>query len=169
MKQKLLIPALLAVCMLLIVSCKKEESAPVVEAAPVVDVEQIKLEIQALEDAYAAASNARDVEGIMPYYADDIVSYPADEPAIVGKEAMKASLLKDLAEYPKGSTVSYAVKDVFVSNDGNLVNEIGSYTAVDSLGKNIRTGHYISVFEKREGKYVCIRDMGASDMPKKKE
>ena len=105
----------------------------------------------------------------MPYYADDIVSYPADEPPIVGKEAMKASLLKDMAEYPKGSTVSYAIKDVFVSNDGNLVSEIGSYTAIDSLGKNVRTGHYICIFEKRDGKYVCVRDMGASDMPKKKE
>lgn len=168
MKQKKLFPTLLGICMLLIVSCKKEETAPVIEA-PVVDVEQIKTEIQALEDAYAAASNARDVEGIMPYYADDIVSYPADEAAIVGKEAMKASLLKDMADYPKGATVSYAVKDIFVSNDGSLVNEIGSYTALDSLGNKMRSGHYFALFEKREGKYVCIRDMGASDMPKKKE
>jgi len=168
MKQKFLIPTMLGVCMLLIVSCKDAETAPVVEA-PVVDVEQIKAEIQALEDAYAAASNVRDVEGIMPYYADDIVSYPADEPVIVGKEAMKASLLKDMAEYPKGSTVSYAVKDVFVSNDGNLVTEIGSYTSVDSLGVKVRSGHYVCVFEKRDGKYLCVRDMGTSDMPKKKE
>lgn len=168
MKQRKIFTSLLGICMLLIVSCKKEEAAPVVEA-PVVDVEQIKAEIQALEDAYAVASNARDVEGILTYYADDVISYPTDKAPIVGKEAMRTSLKEDLDGYPKGSTVAYEVKDVFISSDGNLVNEIGSYTSKDSLGNKIRSGHYFCLFEKRDGKYVCVRDIAASDMPKKKE
>jgi hypothetical protein len=27
------------------------------------------------------------------------------------------------------------------------------------------TGNFMSLFEKRDGKYICIRDMGSSDMP----
>jgi hypothetical protein len=28
------------------------------------------------------------------------------------------------------------------------------------------SGNFISLFEKRDGKYICIRDMANSDMPK---
>lgn len=169
MKKKFFTPFALGVCTLLLVACNtKSEPAPEAEAV-VVDENQIRTEIQALEDAYAKASNARDVEGIMSYYADDVISYPTDKAPIVGKEAMKASLIEDLAGYPKGSTVAYEVKDLFISNDGNLVNEIGSYTSKDSLGNKIRSGHYFCLFEKRDGKYVCIRDIGTSDIPTKKE
>jgi hypothetical protein len=27
------------------------------------------------------------------------------------------------------------------------------------------SGNFMSLFEKRDGKYICIRDMGSSDMP----
>ncbi len=164
MKQKFLKPIFLGICMLLLVSCNTKSEAPV-EEAPAVDADAIRTEIQALEDTYAVASNARDVDGIMAYYADDAVSYPSEKAPVVGKEAMRASLQADLDSYPKGSTVSYSVKDVFVSNDGSLVTEIGSYTSLDSLGGKTRTGHYMSLFEKRDGKYVCIRDMSTPDTP----
>lgn len=168
MKQKFLKPIFLGICMVVLVSCNTKSEAPVEEAL-VVDADAIRTEIQALEDAYAAASNARDVEAILSYYSDDVVSYPSDKAPVVGKEAMRASLQEDLNTYPKGSTVSYTVKDLFISNDGNLVNEIGSYTSLDSLGNKVSTGHYFCLFEKRDGKYVCVRDISASDTPKKKE
>ena len=44
--------------------------------------------------------------------------------------------------------------------------EIGSYRVSDSTSTAIYTGNFMAVFEKREGKYVCIRDMAASDRPK---
>lgn len=40
-------------------------SAPVAEAPPAPDLDQIRGEIQGMEDAYAVAQNAKDVEGIM--------------------------------------------------------------------------------------------------------
>jgi len=101
----------------------------------------------------------------MTYYSDDAISYPSEKAPVVGKEAMKASIQEDLVSYPKGSTVSFAVKDLFISDDGTLVTEIGSYTALDSLGNKTRTGHYMSLFEKRDGKYVCIRDISTPDTP----
>jgi uncharacterized protein (TIGR02246 family) len=164
MKQNFLKPLMLGICMVLMVACNTKSEAPA-EEAPAVDADAVRSEIQALEDAYAVASNARNVDGIMAYYADDAVSYPSEKAPVVGKDAMRASLQEDLDSYPKGSTVSYSVKDVFVSNDGSLVTEIGSYTSLDSLGGKTRTGHYMSLFEKRDGKYVCIRDMSTPDTP----
>ncbi|WP_291115740.1 YybH family protein [Flavobacterium sp. UBA6135] len=164
MKQKFLKPMTLGICMLLMVACNTKSEAPV-EEAPAVDADAIRTEIQTLEDAYAAASNSRDVDGIMTYYSDDAISYPSEKAPVVGKEAMKASIQEDLVSYPKGSTVSFAVKDLFISDDGTLVTEIGSYTALDSLGNKTRTGHYMSLFEKRDGKYVCIRDISTPDTP----
>ena len=61
--------------------------------------------------------------------------------------------------------ISFTTKDVFVSNDGDQVVEIGYYKVVDSTSAPVNTGNYMSLFEKRDGKYVCVRDMSASDMP----
>jgi len=47
--------------------------------------------------------------------------------------------------------------------------EIGTFTALDSV-KNVKmSGNFISIFEKRDGKYVCVRDMAVHDAPKPKK
>ena len=43
--------------------------------------------------------------------------------------------------------------------------EIGAFKVTDSANAVLNTGHYMSLFEKRNGKYVAVRDMSASDMP----
>jgi hypothetical protein len=64
----------------------------------------------------------------------------------------------------KSNKISYTTKEVFVSNDANQVVEIGYYTVVDSANNPVNTGNYMVLFVKRDGKYVCLRDMSASDM-----
>jgi len=49
-----------------------------------------------------------------------------------------------------------------------MVVEIGAFKLVDSLNNLINSGNYMSLFEKRNGKYVAVRDMSASDMPFRK-
>jgi hypothetical protein len=51
-----------------------------------------------------------------------------------------------------------------VSSDGNQVVEIGYYKVVDSTDTPVNTGNYMSLFEKRNGRYYSVRDMSASDM-----
>jgi hypothetical protein len=43
--------------------------------------------------------------------------------------------------------------------------EIGSYKVVDSNNYIVNSGNYMSLFVKRDGKYVSLRDMSASDIP----
>ncbi|WP_336514151.1 nuclear transport factor 2 family protein [Pollutibacter soli] len=133
------------------------------ESASVVDKEQIKKEIQAKEDEFAATYNAAVVKDI-GYYADDAQSFFQNRPALVGKEAIVEFLKADVEGTGGKHKISFKTNDVFVSNDGNLVVEVGYFTVVDSTNTGINKGNYMSVFEKRNGKYVCVRDMSASDI-----
>ena len=147
----------------LVIACnpKKEETA----APVVVDKDQIKTELQAMETAFADAYNAQKPEGIV-YYADDATSYGQNKAPQIGKAAIDKAVKDEIAASPKGSKVSYTVNEVFPSSDGNQVVELGSYKVIDSTNTVKYSGNYFSLFEKRDGKYTCIRDMSASDMAK---
>jgi uncharacterized protein (TIGR02246 family) len=129
---------------------------------PEVDMSAVKAEIQAIEMDFAAADNARDVNAILAFYSDDAITMGSGEPMKVGKAAIQKSLEADFAENPAGGTVTYEVLEVF--GDGKTVTEVGKSTRMDATGKVTSTGKYMAIWEKRDGKYVCIRDIGNSDM-----
>jgi ketosteroid isomerase-like protein len=167
MKNKILKKGLLVILAAFALACnqKKEEPVPPV---PVIDKEQIKVEIQALEDAFAKNYNTRDAS-TLTYYADDAISFFNGSQPLVGKDAIVKSLKENLNTFRKGVKVSFTTSEVFVSNDANHVVEIGAYKLIDSTDTKIESGNYMSLFEKRNGKYVCIRDMSNVDsMPLEK-
>ena len=125
-----------------------------------IDKEQIKKEIQAKEDSFANVYNSGEVRSI-GYYADDAKSFYPNRPPLVGKESIVAFLTSDLTS--PIDKIKYKTNEVFVSNDGNLVVELGSFSVIDSAKTILNTGNYMSLFEKRNGKYVAVRDMSASD------
>ena len=57
--------------------------------------------------------------------------------------------------------ISFTTNEVFVSNDGKMVVEIGYYKVVNSTDTPFNTGNYMCLFEKRDGQYMCIREMDA--------
>ena len=144
----------------LLIACneKSETDAPV----SVVDKEQIKKEIQAREDSFAAVINSGE-ERAIGYYGDDAKSFYPNRAPLVGKEAI-VDFLK--TNRPKNAEkISFTTNEIFVGGDGTYVLEIGSYKIVDSTNTPLNTGNYMSLFEKRNGRYVAIRDMSTSDMP----
>lgn len=56
---------------------------------------------------------------------------------------------------------SFEVMDVFAA--GDLVVMAGKSTFKDASGAIVKTGKYMSLFEKCGGKYVCIRDIYNDD------
>ena len=155
------------ICLVSACNAKKEETAvgtekgQVNEKEQVIDKEQIKREIQAKEDEFAATYNAGVLKDI-GYYADDAITYYQNREPLVGKRAIVEFLKSDLSS--NTTKISFTTKEVFVSSDGNQVVEIGYFKVIDSTTqKEINTGHYMSLFEKRNGKYVTVRDMSASD------
>jgi ketosteroid isomerase-like protein len=157
MKYRTMKRVLLGGIITLVFACntKKEESTAVV------DKEQIKKEIQAKEDEFAATYNAKEIKDI-GYYADDAISFYQNRPALIGKDAIVEFLRSDITT--NSNKISFKTDEVFVSNDGNQVVEVGYFKVVDSSNTTLNKGNYMSLFEKRNGKYVCLRDMSASDV-----
>ena len=75
------------------------------------DMDAIKAEIAAMEEAYAAASNSNDADALVAYYADDAVSLTNNGAPTVGKEAILARTKENMAKDTSGSTASYEVVD----------------------------------------------------------
>lgn len=160
MKNKILIEGLLVVIVTLAIACNSKKE----EGVTVIDREQIKKDIQAKEDEFAATYNAGVLKSI-GYYADDATTFSQNKPPLVGKAAIVQYLIAGLDSSSKGNKISFVTNEVFPSNDGNQVIEIGYYKLVDSANTAINTGNYMVLFEKRNGNYVSVRDMSASDMP----
>ena len=161
MRIKLRLAALTGMAVFIFSACSspKEETKPV-------DMEKLKVEIQAMEDAFSAGEKAKDVDAVAVYYSDDAISYSRNKAPSVGKAAIKESIAKGIAEDTTGQINVYKVVDLFA--EGNTVVEIGSWNTTHSDGKPKDNGHYMSLFQKRDGKYVCVRDMNVSSNPAKK-
>jgi ketosteroid isomerase-like protein len=155
MKNKTFKGLMLSGILTLMFACNTKKEEPVV-----VDKEQIKKEIQAKEDEFAAVYNSGEVRSI-GYYSDDAVSYYQNRPPLVGKTAI-VEFLKSSAT-KSTNKIKFKTGDIFVCNDGNQVLETGVFEVTDSTNTAISTGNYMSLFEKRNGSYVCVRDMSASD------
>src|SRR4051794_29936992 len=103
----------------------KEEAA-----APVVDKEQIKKEIQAKEDEYASVYNSKTMKSI-GYYADDATTFFQNRAPLVGKAAIVEFLKSGLDS--NSNKISFQTKEVFVSNDGGQVVEVGYFKVIDAM------------------------------------
>jgi uncharacterized protein (TIGR02246 family) len=166
-------PGIAALCValsLFVVGCnapadKSAQTETAVEVAAKPDLSAIKAEIQALESSWSAADNARDTNAVAAFYADDAVSLSNNKPMLVGKAAILKDIQESMAKKAEGSTVSYDVVDVF--GDENLVTEVGKATLKDATGNVISTGKYMAIWEKRDGKFICIRDIYNDDVKEK--
>lgn len=161
METKLVKATLLSCMVSFAIACSSRKDEPV---AADIDKEQIKKEIQAKENQFAELYNRGELRNI-GYFADDATSFSQNKAPLVGKVAIVEFLKTGLDSSSKGNKISFTTKEVFVSNDANQVVEIGYYKLVDSTDVAINTGNYMVLFEKREGNYVVVRDMSASDMP----
>jgi hypothetical protein len=92
MKNKLILAALSSCVVSLMIACnaKKDEL--------VIDKEQIKKEIQAKEDEFAALYNSKEVKNI-GYYADDATVFAQNKEPLVGKEKIIAYLQEGIRYY----------------------------------------------------------------------
>jgi ketosteroid isomerase-like protein len=157
MKNKIVSGIFLGSISWLVISCNQPE-------VPAVDKDQVKKDIQARENEFAAVYNSGQLKNI-GYYSDSAISYFPNRAPLFGKQAIVDYLTSDLDS--NTDKISFNTNEVFVSKDGNQVLELGSFKLVDSANTTLNTGNYMSLFEKKDDKYVCLRDMSASDMPLK--
>ena len=120
-------------------------------------------------DEYNAASKDAMMNGnsdkVMSYYEDNAMEMAPNMPMMKGKEAIKARIADRLAKDTSGNYNVYKIVDLFA--EGNMTVEIGSWSILNPSGTEVDKGHYLSYFQKRDGKYVCVRDISVSSMPAK--
>ncbi len=149
--------AVLTACIALFASCNQAPK-PVAIAEPVKpDLAQIRTDIKAIETAFCAAWNAKNADAALTYYADDAQSLFDKMPTLVGKAGIRKHLEEDFANNKTNQSLITEVVEVFA--DGNLVVEVATASARETSGKIVPWGRFMAVFEKRNGKYVCIRDI----------
>ena len=144
---------------LLMASCNTNEEK---STSVLIDKEQIKKEIQARENQFADIYNGGELKKI-GYYADDAITYYQNMAPLTSRQERLEFLEVDLAT--NTDKITFTTNEVFPSKDGDQVLEIGYYSVVDSTNTVVSSGNYMSLFEKRDGQYVCLRDMSVSDMP----
>jgi len=119
------------------------------------DLDKIRTEIQALEDAYAAGLKAKDANAVVAYYAYDAISLVNNAPVASGKDALLKMAQDDIDSDTTNLTVSFETVDLFAAGENVVETGKATYKAADGNVK--KSGKYMKLFEKRNGKYITIR------------
>jgi uncharacterized protein (TIGR02246 family) len=123
---------------------------------------------QAIRSASAdwfKAYNAHDVDGVAALYADDAtLSVPGVAPAR-GRAAIRDAYQKDIQAMTAADyTFNPGSNDKFGAS-GDLGWEWNTFTVTDKSGKTIDKGKYVTVFARRNGKWMILQDIWNSDTP----
>jgi uncharacterized protein (TIGR02246 family) len=141
--------------MLLAVNCNQQSTD-----TTVADKETIK----GINPVWFKSYNAGDANAIAALYAEDAVLNPPGAPPARGKAAIQEYLTKDVgASREAGITMISDFSKAEANVSGNLAWEWGTFTVKDKAGADIDNGKYVTVYEKRDGKWLIIRDIWNSD------
>jgi uncharacterized protein (TIGR02246 family) len=146
--KKLLTAATMVFLSCLAVGCQQSEEAASESAT------DVGADIQAIKDIVSelnAALNAADIDRILSFYADDAIRIPPNEPAAIGKEAVRASFQQMFDEIDLQE--NDVVEGAHVSGDLAVVHVV--FTAILTLkvsgeSENVK-GNKILVFKKQPG------------------
>jgi ketosteroid isomerase-like protein len=159
MKKQIKLFGILAVTLLILSACATTEQEETL------DMEKVRVEIQAMEDAFTAGEKAKDADAVAAYYSNDAISYSRNSTPLSGKAAITANILNNMAKDTLGNYSVYKLVDVFA--EGNTAIEVGSWVQFNASGKEVDSGNFMSYFQKRDGKYLCVRDMSTTASPVK--
>lgn len=121
--------------------------------------------IRGINPAWFKAYNASDVNSIVALYAEDAVVNAPGAPAARGHAAMRELFMKDVAASAAAGVTLHAGPTTDVGVSGDLGWESGTFTVTDKSGATVDTGKYVSVFGRKDGKWLILRDIWNSDGP----
>jgi ketosteroid isomerase-like protein len=141
-------------------ACSSPATTPQTDANTAAAETTIRAGTATWNDAY----NAGEVDKIVALYTDDTVVMPPNVPAIVGRDALKAYLVKDMAAARAAGLIAKdGTSSVGVS--GDLAWHAGSSSVVDASGKTVETGSYVEVWRRTNGQWLMVRDIWNDDAP----
>ena len=151
---------ILAPAILLFQSCETEEAH---EHAHEVNQDSVKAKLAAVDAAFQAGINSKNVDAVAALYATDAQVLAPGEPLRVGMDAVKAGIKKEIDEDTTGTKIAIVGTGVWAA--GNYATETGTLTVTGKDGNVVYKGKFLTLFELRNGKYVIIRDCWNGDAP----
>jgi len=121
--------------------------------------------IRGVNPAWFKAYNAGDANSIVALYAEDAVVNAPGAPAARGHAAIREFFVKDIASAAAAGITLNAGPTSDVGVSGDLGWEWGTFTVTDKSGATVDTGKFVTVFGRKDGKWLVIRDIWNSDGP----
>jgi ketosteroid isomerase-like protein len=148
---KLLSSAVLLFVVLAVVAC-----APTAEEAAVEEPDTTDADIEAihgLREAWVAADNDSDLDGVIAVFTDDVVLMVAEEPILIGKEAVRSW-------YFVGPEIEMSSDEVVVAGDWAF--DRGTFITSNGPGR------YVGILQRQTDgswKYARVMVMNLDDPP----
>jgi uncharacterized protein (TIGR02246 family) len=116
-----------------------------------------------VEAAWYKAYNAGDGVAVAALYADDAVLNAPGSPAVRGKAAIGEYYAKDAPKFAADGLTDGDGPTSDAGVSGDLAWRWGTFTVTDKSGATVETGKYITVFQRKDGKWIILRDTWNSD------
>ena len=130
-------------------------------AAARVDVAAERAALFKADKAWSEAAVSRDVEKVLSFWTDDAIVYPAGQPAVVGKDALRLYVTGGFAL--PGFSIRWETSAFEVSASGDMAYGLGSnvVTINDPQGKMLtERGRGVTVWRKgKDGSWRCVVDI----------
>jgi ketosteroid isomerase-like protein len=119
--------------------------------------------LEAVDRNWEKAFSTANADALAAFYDESAVLLPPGAPAVHGRAAIKAFLAKEAADAQKaGISFTLGAKPAG-GVSGNMGWQSGTYVVKDKTGKVLETGKYLSVSEKKGGKWLYVRDTWYAD------
>jgi len=145
---------LLAAALTTLIACSRT-------AAP--DTTGDEAAIRAVSSAWKAAFNAGDAAAVTALYGEDAILSAPGRPVVRGRASIGEYFAKTVAEF---STAGLTVTDAPLSPvaaSGDLGFQWASYKVSDKSGQVVDAGKLLTLFQRKNGKWLIIGDTWNSD------
>jgi uncharacterized protein (TIGR02246 family) len=123
--------------------------------------------VKAVNAAWFAHYNAHHADSLAALYADDAVLMMPGAAMIRGHDAIQAAYKKDLDATAKAGYTNNQGKQSEITVSGDLGYESNTFNMTDKAGKQVDAGKYVTVFGRKNGKWMIVRDIWNTDSPPK--
>jgi uncharacterized protein (TIGR02246 family) len=113
--------------------------------------------------AWFKGYNAGDGAAVAALYAEDAVLNAPGAPAARGNASIREFYLKDTAAFAAAGLTNVDGPASEIGVSGDLAWQWGTYKVTDKSGATLDAGKYLTVFQRKDGKWMIIRDTWNSD------
>jgi len=114
--------------------------------------------VRAVNIAWFKAYNAGDGAAVAALYSEDAVLSAPGAPPARGKTAISEFYVKDAAAFAAAGLTNVDSPTSDFGMSGNLAWQWGTYKITDKSGAAVDAGKYTTLFQRKDGKWMIIRD-----------